>query len=68
MSFARSLARNRAEAEDTCQDMILQMLRHLDRIEEISNLESLAFTILYWKCLDQLRRRRRFLNFLPQRG
>ncbi len=63
MSFALSLTGNRAEAEDACQDMILQMLRHLDRFDENSDLKCWAFTILYRKCLDQLRKRRRFLNF-----
>ncbi len=43
MSFALGLTGNRAEAEDACQEMVLQMLRHLDRIEENSNLKSWVF-------------------------
>ncbi|MDH7492721.1 MAG: sigma-70 family RNA polymerase sigma factor [Candidatus Saccharicenans sp.] len=63
MSFALSLVGNRAEAEDACQDMVVQMLKHWDRVDLNRNLKSWAFTILYRKCLDQLKKRRRFLNF-----
>lgn len=68
MSFALSLVGNRAEAEDACQDMVVQMLKHWDEIDCNRNLKSWAFTILYRKCLDQLKKRRRFLNFLNQAG
>ncbi|MBC7349916.1 MAG: sigma-70 family RNA polymerase sigma factor [Candidatus Aminicenantes bacterium] len=63
MSFALSLVGNRAEAEDACQDMVVQMLKHWDRVDVNKNLKSWAFTILYRKCLDQLKKRRRFHNF-----
>lgn len=63
MSFALSLVGNRPEAEDACQDMVVQMLKHWDKVDADRNLKSWAFTILYRKCLDQLKKRRRFLNF-----
>jgi len=63
MSFALSLVGSRAEAEDACQDMVVQMLRHWDRVDKNQNLKSWAFTILYWQCLDRLKKRRRFMNF-----
>ncbi|MGQ9801521.1 MAG: RNA polymerase sigma factor [Candidatus Saccharicenans sp.] len=66
MSFALSLVGNRAEAEDACQEMVVQMLKHWDQIDWNRNLKSWAFTILYRKCLDQLKKRRRFLKFLNQ--
>lgn len=66
MSFAMSLLGSRAEAEDACQDMVVQMLRHWETVDKDKNLKSWAFTILYRKCLDQLKKRRRFLNFFKR--
>jgi len=66
MSFALSLVGSRAEAEDACQDMVVQMLKHWDKVDTDRNLKSWAFTILYRKCLDQLKKRRRFLNFFSR--
>lgn len=63
MSFALSLLGNKAEAEDACQEMVVQMLKHWESFEGDRNLKSWAFTILYRKCLDQLKKRKRFLNF-----
>lgn len=63
MSFAFNLLRNRADAEDACQEMILQMIRHWDEYDGRENLKGWAYTILYRKCLDQLKKRKRFLNF-----
>lgn len=68
MSFALSLVGNRAEAEDACQEMVVQILTHWDQVDRNSKLKSWAFTILYRKCLDQLKKRRRFLNFLIRAG
>jgi len=63
MSFALSLLKNRADAEDACQEMTLQMLRHWEQFDGNKSLKNWAYTILYRKCLDQLKKRRRFLNF-----
>jgi len=63
MSFALSLVKNRPEAEDACQEMLVQMLKHWEDFDGSKSLKSWAFTILYRKCLDQLKKRRRFLNF-----
>jgi RNA polymerase sigma-70 factor (ECF subfamily) len=63
MSFALSLLKSRPDAEDACQEMAVQMLKHWDGLDQAKNLKSWAFTILYRKCLDQLKKRRRFLNF-----
>lgn len=63
MSFALSLLKNRADAEDACQEMTLQMLRHWEQFDGNKSLKSWAYTILYRKCLDLLKKRRRFLSF-----
>ncbi|MDY0231860.1 MAG: sigma factor, partial [Candidatus Saccharicenans sp.] len=47
MSFALSLLGNKAEAEDACQEMVVQMLKHWESFEGDRNLKSWAFTILY---------------------
>jgi len=66
MSFALSLVKNRPDAEDACQEMLMQMIRHWDDFDGNKNLKSWAFTILYRKCLDQLKKKKRFLNFFRQ--
>ncbi|MBC7361435.1 MAG: RNA polymerase sigma factor [Candidatus Aminicenantes bacterium] len=66
MSFALSLVKNRPDAEDACQEMLMQMIRHWEDFDGNKNLKSWAFTILYRKCLDQLKKKRRFLNFFQK--
>ncbi|MDI6697525.1 MAG: RNA polymerase sigma factor [Candidatus Saccharicenans sp.] len=63
ISFALSLVGNRSEAEDACQDMVVQMLKRWDKVDADRNLKSWTFTILYRKCLDQINKHRRFLHF-----
>lgn len=66
MTFALNVLKNRADAEDACQEMALQMLRHWDEFDGNKNLKNWAYTILYRKCLDQLKKRKRFLNFFSR--
>jgi len=66
MSFALSLVKSRPDAEDACQELVVQMLRHWDALDEAKNIKSWAFSILYRKCLDQLKKQRRFLNFFKR--
>jgi RNA polymerase sigma factor, sigma-70 family len=66
MSFALSLVKNRPDAEDACQEMLMQMIKHWEDFDGSKNLKSWAFTILYRKCLDQLKKKKRFLNFFQR--
>ncbi|MBP6909430.1 MAG: RNA polymerase sigma factor [Candidatus Saccharicenans sp.] len=66
MSFALSLLKNRPEAEDACQETIVQLLKHWDSFDRTKNLKGWALTILYHKCLDQLKRQRRFGQFFKR--
>ncbi|MGB9764735.1 MAG: RNA polymerase sigma factor [Candidatus Saccharicenans sp.] len=66
MYFALSLVKNRPDAEDACQEMLVQMIRHSENFDGNRDIKNWAFTILYRKCLDQLKKRRRFLNFFER--
>ena len=66
MSFALSLLNNWADAEDACQETIVQLLKHWDNFDRNKNLKGWALTILYHKCLDQLKKRRRFGQFFKR--
>lgn len=66
MSFALSLVKNRADAEDACQEMLIQMIKHWEHLDGSKNLKSWAFTILYRKCLDLLKKKRRFFSFFKR--
>ncbi|MDD8021158.1 MAG: RNA polymerase sigma factor [Acidobacteriota bacterium] len=66
MSFALSLLKNWPDAEDACQETIVQLLKHWDDFDCNKNLRNWALTILYHKCLDQLKKRRRFGQFFKR--
>jgi RNA polymerase sigma-70 factor (ECF subfamily) len=66
MSFALGLLKNWPDAEDACQETVVQLLRHWDGFDRNKNLKSWALTILYHKCLDQLKKRQRFRQFFKK--
>ncbi len=63
MAMALNILGNREDAEDACQETFLQTYRHLDRFDIEKSFSNWLLSILYKRCLDQLRKRRRFLIF-----
>jgi RNA polymerase sigma-70 factor (ECF subfamily) len=60
MALAVNVLGNREDAQDACQETFIQVFRNLDRFDLERNFKTWLYTILYRKCLDQLRKRRRF--------
>src|SRR5436309_1418478 len=57
--YARSILRNRADAEDAVQAAALRGLERLDSYDETRPFKGWWFAILRNGCIDSLRRRRR---------
>ena len=64
--FARVVLRDRQDAEDVVQTAFLRLLNHLRDGGNRSNLKGWLFAVAANLCRDQLRRRRRWLPWLPE--
>ncbi len=62
MAIAMNILGNREDAEDACQETFIQVFRNLDRFDARLSFRSWLYTILFHRCLDQLKRKRRFRN------
>lgn len=60
MALAMNILGNRQDAEDACQETFIQVYRNLGRFNPQKSLKNWIFTILYRRCLDQLKKKRRF--------
>jgi len=60
MALAMNILGNRQDAEDACQETFIQAYRNLGRFDPQKSFRNWIFTILYRRCLDQLKKRRRF--------
>ncbi|WP_370877768.1 sigma-70 family RNA polymerase sigma factor [Xanthobacter agilis] len=58
-AFARSLTRNRTEADDLVQETLLKALANVDRFDPGTNLRAWLFTILRNTYYTDMRKRRR---------
>lgn len=59
MALALNVLGNREDAEDACQEAFVAAYRVLDHDSPPPALKAWLFTVLYRKCLDVVRRRRR---------
>jgi len=59
MAMAMNILGNRDDAEDACQEAFIQAYLSLARFDLEKNFKNWLYSILYRRCLDQLRRRRR---------
>jgi RNA polymerase sigma-70 factor (ECF subfamily) len=64
--FARVVLRDPQDAEDVVQTAFLRLLNHLNRGGNRSNLKAWLFAVTANLCHDQLRRRRRWIPWLPE--
>ena len=58
-AFARSLTRNRTEADDLVQETLLKALSNIDKFDPGTNLRAWLFTILRNTYYTDIRKRRR---------
>jgi RNA polymerase sigma-70 factor (ECF subfamily) len=59
-AMAMNVLGNRQDAEDVCQETFVQVFRHLAEYDPAKSFRNWVFTILYRRCLDVLKRKRRF--------
>jgi RNA polymerase sigma-70 factor (ECF subfamily) len=66
MALAMNILGNRADAEDACQELFIQVYRHLKSYDKERSFKNWVYTILYRRCLDTLKRRRRSAELLKK--
>jgi len=68
MALAMNLLRNRDDAEDACQELFIQVYRNLGSYDPRRSFKNWVYTILYRRCLDHLKRRRRATELVSKMG
>jgi len=63
MALALNMLGNREDAEDVCQETFIRIYSNLDKFDLQSPFKNWFYAILSNRCLDYLRKRRRFSNF-----
>jgi RNA polymerase sigma-70 factor (ECF subfamily) len=64
MAMAVNILGNRDDAEDACQEAFIQVYRNLEKFDRSRSFKTWFYAILYHRCLDYLRRRRRSLELI----
>jgi len=68
MALAMNILGNRDDAEDACQELFIQVYRHLKSYDKERSFKNWVYTILYRRCLDHLKRRRRSAELVKKMG
>jgi len=66
MAAALTILGNRQDAEDICQETFIQAYRHLSSFDSGRNLRAWLYTILYRRCLNVAKRKKRFAKVLDR--
>jgi RNA polymerase sigma-70 factor (ECF subfamily) len=66
MALALNMLGNREDAEDACQETFIRVYSNLDKFDLQSPFRNWFYTILSNRCLDALRKRRRFFSFFKK--
>jgi len=66
MALAMNILGNREDAEDVCQETFVQVFRHLAVYDPSRSFRTWLFMILNRRCLDTIRRKRRFRSFFQR--
>ena len=66
MALAFNMLGNREDAEDACQETFIRVYSNLDKFDLQSPFRNWFYTILSNRCLDLLRKRRRFFSFFKK--
>jgi RNA polymerase sigma-70 factor (ECF subfamily) len=68
MALAMNILGNCDDAEDACQELFIQVFRHLKSYDKDRSFKNWIYTILYRRCLDHLKRRRRSAELVKKMG
>jgi RNA polymerase sigma-70 factor (ECF subfamily) len=66
MALAVNILRNREDAEDVCQDAFIKAYHHLPQFDLTASFKSWFYTVLYNRCLDQIRKKKRYYKFMEK--
>jgi len=64
MALALNMLRHREDAEDVCQEAFVKAFHNLERYDPRQDFRNWFYTVLYRRCLDHMRKRKRFTNFM----
>ncbi len=64
MATAMTVLGNRQDAEDICQETFIQAYRHLSSFDSGRSLRAWLYTILYRRCLNAAKRKKKFAGIL----
>lgn len=64
MALALNMLRHRQDAEDVCQEVFVKVFHNLDKYDPRLDFKNWFYTVLYRRCLDHLRKRKQFTNFM----
>jgi RNA polymerase sigma-70 factor (ECF subfamily) len=68
LALALNVLGNYSDAEDACQELFIQVYRNLKSYDMNKSFKNWVYTILYRRCLDHLRRRRRSAELVRKVG
>ncbi len=68
MALALNVLGNYSDAEDACQELFIQVYRNLKSYDMNKSFKNWLYTILYRRCLDHLRKRRRSAELMRKMG
>lgn len=66
LAIAINLLGNRQDAEDASQDAFIQVYQNLEKFDFQQSFPNWFYSILYKRCLDRLRKRKRFSQFFQR--
>jgi len=66
LAVAMNILGNREDAEDASQDAFIQVYQNLERFDFQKSFAKWFYSILTKRCLDRLRKRKRFLTFFQK--
>lgn len=64
MALALNMLQHREDAEDACQEAFVKVFNSLDRYDPQQDFKNWFYTVLYRRCLDHIRKRKRFYSFM----
>ena len=64
LALALNMLRQREDAEDACQEAFMKAFRNLERYDPSRDFQNWFYTLLYRRCLDHMRKRKRYVNFM----
>ncbi len=64
MALALNMLRHRQDAEDVCQEAFVKAFHNLPKYDPRQSFKNWFYTVLYRRCLDHMRKRKRYHTFM----